>query len=122
YLIIWSGDLPRETSWVLHRTRGGWDTVAWILIVLHFAVPFLLLLFRRVKRSRVALTAVAGGILVVHGLDVFWRVRPSLDPGRLSLHLPDLIAPLAVGGIWIGTYLLHLRRRPLLPAGGMPHA
>src|SRR5262249_10877660 len=77
---------------------------------------------RRVKRSRVALPAVAGGLVAIHGLDVFWRVRPSLEPGSLSLHLADLVAPLAVGGIWIRTYLFHLRRRPLLPAGGVQRA
>ena len=50
YIIIWSGDLPSETSFYLHRQQGGWKVFAWGLIVLHFALPFLLLLFGGIKR------------------------------------------------------------------------
>jgi peptidoglycan/LPS O-acetylase OafA/YrhL len=122
YLIIWSGDLPRETSWVLNRTRPGWDKVALILIFFHFAVPFLLLLFRRVKRSRAALAAVAGGLVAIHALDVFWRVRPSSEPGALAFHWPDATAPLALGGFWVGAYLFQLRRHPPRPLPQVRHA
>ncbi len=122
YLIIWSGDLPRETSWVLNRTRAGWDKVALLLIVFHFAVPFLLLLFRRVKRSRAALALVAGGLVAIHALDVFWRVRPSADPAGLSFHWPDAAAPLALGGFWVGVYLIQLRRHPHRPLPQVQHA
>ena len=122
YLIIWSGDLPRETSWVLNRTRPGWDKIALTLLLFHFAVPFLLLLFRRVKRSRKVLAAVAGGLVAIHALDVFWRVRPSADPGGLLFHWPDAVALLALGGFWVGAYLFQLRRRPLLPLPQVQHA
>jgi hypothetical protein len=122
YLIIWSGDLPRETSWVLRRTGPGWATVAIVLVLFHFAVPFLLLLFRRVKRSRVALPALAAALVAIHGLDVFWRVRPAVDSAGLAIQVPDLLAPLTVGGFWLGTYILHLRRRPPLPMAEVSHA
>jgi hypothetical protein len=29
YIIIWSGDLPSETSFYLHRQQGGWKIFAW---------------------------------------------------------------------------------------------
>jgi hypothetical protein len=122
YLVIWSGDLPRETSWVLNRTRPGWDKVALFLIVFHFAVPFVLLLFRRVKRSRAALSVVAGALVAVHALDLFWQVRPASDTGGLSLHWPDVVAPLALGGFWIGAYVFQLRRHPPLSLAVVPRA
>ncbi len=122
YLVIWFGDLSREIPWYLHRTRAGWDKVALLLIVLHFAVPFVLLLSRRLKRSPKALPLVAGALVAIHSLDVFWRVRPPLDPAGLSLHVPDLLAPLALGGFWVGTFLFHLRRSPLPRAGEPAHA
>ncbi len=116
YLVIWFGDLSREIPWYVHRTRGGWDKVAIGLIVLHFAVPFVLLLSRRLKRSRRVLPVLAGALVVVHSLDVFWRVRPPLDPAGLSIHVSDLLAPLVVGAFWVGAFLFHLRRSPMQAA------
>jgi hypothetical protein len=55
YLIIWSGDLPHEIAWYQDRLQTGWRTVGVLLVVLHFAVPFLVLLSRRVKRTGAAL-------------------------------------------------------------------
>jgi hypothetical protein len=49
YLIIWSGNLPEEITWYIDRTATGWSAVALILVVFHFAVPFLVLLSRRTK-------------------------------------------------------------------------
>ena len=50
FLIIWSGNLPDENPWYIHRLAGGWQWIALVLVVFHFAVPFLLLLSRYVKR------------------------------------------------------------------------
>jgi len=122
YLVIWFGDLPREISWYLHRTGPGWDKIAIALIVVHFALPFLLLLSKRLKRSPAALPVLAGGLVAVQAIDVFWRVRPTFDPGGLALHVPDLLAPAAVGGVWIGAFLFHLRRSPKSPAPEVAHA
>jgi hypothetical protein len=63
YLIIWMGNLAEETPWVIRRTRGGWGGVAAGLLVLHFFLPFLLLLFRSVKWVPRRL-AIVGGLLV----------------------------------------------------------
>ena len=50
FLIIWSGNLPKEISWYVIRANGGWAKLAVFLIVFHFAIPFLLLLQRGLKR------------------------------------------------------------------------
>jgi hypothetical protein len=47
YLIIWSANLAEETPWYVHRTGHGWDLVAIALVMLHFVLPFLVLLSRR---------------------------------------------------------------------------
>ena len=41
FLIIWAGNMPEETTWYLTRMKGGWGYVGVILIVFHFAFPFL---------------------------------------------------------------------------------
>ena len=49
-LIIYSGDIPREIDWYLHRIATSWKVVISGLALFHFFVPFFLLLFRTVKR------------------------------------------------------------------------
>ncbi len=127
FLIIWAENLVDEAPWYLHRTEGGWLGVAIVLIVLQFAAPFVLLLFRAVKRSARALSLVAVGILVMQWVGIVWLVAPGFHPGAFSIHWMDVAAPLGVGGIWLAVFLRGLRDRPLLPLhdprfAGLPEA
>jgi len=115
YLVIWSENLPREVTWVAHRTTPGWRQVALALIVLHFAVPFFLLLFRDVKRRGPWIAAIAFGLLAMHLVDEFWRVIPAFEPDRLAVRWTYLTAPVGIGGVWVAVFSRSLRRRPLLP-------
>ena len=72
FLIIWGGNLRDEIPWYMTRARGGWAGVALILIIFHFAVPFLLLLTRFVKRRAEILGWVAAGLIVMSLVDIFW--------------------------------------------------
>ena len=101
-LIIWAGDLPEENVWYLHRAHGGWHWVGVFLIVLHFAVPFFLLLSRQIKRRVQVLTLVAAVVFCAHLVDVFWLVMPAFFPGQLHVHWLDLVAPVGHGGALVG--------------------
>ncbi|MFB3817139.1 MAG: hypothetical protein ACE147_05690 [Candidatus Methylomirabilales bacterium] len=115
YLIIWSGNLPDEIPWYLSRMAGNWMWVAMFLIAFHFAVPFLILLSRATKRHLRLLVPVAAGILVMRLVDLFFIVTPALHPGEVSVHWTDVLAPMAIGGIWFWAFLGYLRSQPLLP-------
>jgi hypothetical protein len=115
FLIIWSGDLPEENRWYLHRAHGGWNWVAVALVVLHFAVPFVLLLSRQITRRTRPLATVAAVLFGIHLVDAFWLVMPSFFPGRLHVHWLDMVIPMAMGGFWLATFLWQLQRRSLLP-------
>ena len=54
--------------------------MAAMLMVLHFALPFLLLLQRGVKRRLARLSVVAGMLIVLSLLDVYWLVAPAFEP------------------------------------------
>jgi hypothetical protein len=99
-LVIWSGDLPHENSWYLTRARHGWGAVAALLVVGHFAAPFNLLLWRRVKRARSALAGVALALLSARALDLWWQVAPAVSPARVSLAGSSLISLAALGAAW----------------------
>jgi hypothetical protein len=115
WLIIWSGNLPEEITWYLHRNSGGWEWVARLLAVFHFFVPFLLLLSRANKRRGEFLAIIAAAIIVMRLVDVFWYTMPAFHPGDFSIHWMDIAAPLGLGGVWLAGFLWQLQRLPSLP-------
>jgi hypothetical protein len=135
FLIIWSANTAEEAPYYVHRTSGAWGAIALCLVFLHFAVPFVLLLWRRSKRNPRALAAIALGLLAMRFVDLYWLIKPSLT-GRvagttshgMSHDVPPLVsgwmdlpltiaAPAAIGGIFIFALIRELKRRPIVPVG-----
>lgn len=81
-LIIWIGNAPAEITWYVARSSPSWFVVGAILAIGHFAVPFLMLLFRRVKRNPVTMARLGAWLLAMHCLDVCWLTIP--DAGHFS--------------------------------------
>jgi hypothetical protein len=116
-IIVWSGNQPEDIPFYLDRRGGGFLWVSVALAVLHFALPFLLLLSRDVKRDARTLAFVAGLVLVMRWVDFYWLVAPAWSHGKVSFHWQDPVAFLAVGGAWAATFAWQLGCRPLLPLG-----
>lgn len=118
FLIIWSGNLPEEIPWYVHRIQNSWQWISLALVVFHFAVPFLLLLSRRTKRVSGTLVKVAAGILVMRVVELFWVIAPERSPEGFRLHWLDLAALMAIGGFWVAFFVRQLGSRALLPRYG----
>jgi len=115
YLIIWSGNLPEEITWYLHRGAGGWQYLGVALIFLHFALPFLLLLSRRTKRSGEALLRVALLLLALRFVDIYWLIAPAFSPRLFTFGWLDVVLPVAIGALWIAAWTRNLESWSLLP-------
>jgi hypothetical protein len=116
FMLIWIANLPSDVIWYLPRSRGGWQWVAWALFVLHFAIPFLLLLQRSVKRDPPSLAMTAGLILFMQLVFNYYQVMPAFwSAGQMAEHWMDFLTPLGLGGIWLAYFLWQLKRRPVLP-------
>lgn len=115
FLIIWSGNIPEETKWYLHRLRGGWGWIGIGIVLLHFALPFVMLLSRDLKRNAGKLVLIAGLIFLMRFIDLYWLIVPEFNRGHLKIEWMSLAAPIAFGGLWIAFFIWHLRLRPLLP-------
>lgn len=124
YLIIWSGNLSEEIPWYIRRGKGGWQLVAAGLMLFHFAVPFLILLFRDSKRRAERLATLAGFLAFVHLVELTWMVVPAaadVSHGIEGIHIPWLtvlmvpVAAIGVGGVWLSSYLWFLKDKPLVP-------
>jgi len=115
FLIIWSGNLPEETPYYLKRLTGGWQFFQLALILFHFALPFILLLSRSLKRSGAKLVKVAGLILLMRFVDLYTQIIPAGHHAELHLSWMDLAAPIGIGGLWLSAFLRQLESRPVLP-------
>jgi len=115
FLIVWSGNLPEEIRWYLPRTHGAWGAIALAVVILHFAFPFLFLLSRSLKRNAGKLVIVALLILVMRLVDLFWMITPNFTREHFHISWMDVVAPIGIGGLWLGFFARTLKRRPLIP-------
>ena len=115
YLIMWSGNLPEEISFYLERFHHGWGVVALLLVVFHFALPFVFLLSRDLKRNARRLVWIAGLMLVMRWVDLLWQVEPAFHVQNPAMYWAYLSAPIGIGGLWLFLFLRELRKAPLLP-------
>jgi hypothetical protein len=115
-LIIWSGNQPEEISFYRTRLFGGWGVVAVIVLVFSFALPFLILLSRDVKRTPGLIAKVAAWMLFMRLVDLYWMTRPEFTPRAFPTWL-DFVVPIALFGLWLGFFAMNLKQRPLLPLG-----
>jgi len=132
-LIIWSGNLPEEIPWYLERFRGQWRWIGLALILLNFALPFLLLLSRDLKHNARRLMMVAWLLLLMRFVDLLWLIAPEFDRGHVehavgqaagqaahyglsvSSYINYAAALIGVGGLWLGWFFYQLRQRALVP-------
>jgi hypothetical protein len=114
-LIVYSGNLPQEIVWYLHRCSGSWKDFALVLGLTHFAIPFAWLLFRDAKRQPLILARIAGLVLAARVLDAYWTVAPAFPPHIVELHWQDVCLFIGLGGIWFGEFLRRLLHEPLVP-------
>ncbi|MBI5091910.1 MAG: hypothetical protein HZB26_05625 [Candidatus Hydrogenedentes bacterium] len=122
FLITWSGNLPEEIKYYMHRTGPELKGVFTILIVFHFFVPFFILLMRGVKRVPATLRTIAFYILAVRIIDLLWVLGPAFRDNHdhifgSAVEVPITLAVLAgIGGIWLTYFVKQLTQRPLVTA------
>ncbi len=118
FLIIWAGNLPEEIPWFIRRLSGGWAWAGLCLVVFHFALPFVLLLSRDLKRNSGKLISVSILVILARFVDTVWLVAPEFHGTGVAKGLGivmDFVALIGFGGIWCWYFLLQLKSRPVLP-------
>lgn len=110
YLIIWSGNLPREISWYKLRSHGVWLAVIVALATFHFALPFLVLLSRRFKQRRAGLIGVSLVLLAAQLTYIAWLILPAYPAQSLPTPVLAGTASIAGLGFFVNRYLAMARR------------
>jgi hypothetical protein len=115
YFLIWYGNLPEETIFFRHRMHGSWQAVSLLLAAGHFVIPFFFFMPRTVKRKPGLLAVGASWVLLMHGVDLYWLVMPSLHPAGVGFGALDVAAFVAVGGIFFAVLTWLMLGSPLVP-------
>ncbi len=117
FLVIWYGNLPEETRYVIARVSfPPWNSLAWTVLVVCFALPFAVLLSRKAKTRYWQMLILSGIILIGMWLERFLLVAPSLWKGKdLPLGLSEVLISLGFLGLMALSILWFLRRFPILP-------
>lgn len=125
FLIIWSGNLPEEIVWYMHRINGHWGIIATLDFIFHWLIPFTLLLSRDLKTNKKRLMRVAQWMIFAKFFDLFWLVEPNFKDAAGNLHfswgiLEYIAVPVAMVSLWVAYYSWELTRRPLVQTND-PH-
>lgn len=118
FLLIYYANLPEETLWYYHRLEGGFEYIAYGMLLFRFVLPFIVLLNREQKHRRKVLGFVAVVVLVMHFLELYWIVMPTMHPEDAhGLHFSwmDITAFIGLGGIFFGLFFHKFKQNSMIP-------
>jgi hypothetical protein len=117
FLVIWYGNIPEEARYVIERVNlAPWKPLAWIIFLMIFALPFILLLSRKLKLHRVPMALLSLAVFVGLWLERLILVAPSLwMRGTIPLGVPELVVTAGFLGVAGLSVTLFLRKVPALP-------
>ena len=115
FFLIWYANLPEETIWFKARLEGSWKAVTIFLMIGHFGIPFFYLMGRAVKRRGSTLAVGGAWLLLMHFLDLYWQVMPTLHPEGFSPSVLDVAAFVTIGGCFVAAAGWLMRRQALVP-------
>lgn len=104
YLVIWSGNLPREIAW-FERRLGVWRLVAGGLALCHLFLPMGFLLSRRWKESPQGVPRVARLICVMEVAWAAWFILPPFGGRGPLVPVLSLLFLGAGAALFLNRYL-----------------
>jgi len=125
FLTIWYANLPEETHFLINRAQGSLGTLVIVGLATFFLLPFVALIFRKVKHSRMLLSTVSAIALI----GIFIMRFLEIAPPTLSLKHPAVFSYIAIpllgsflvllGSLGIGLWLYAklLTKVPVMPIG-----
>ncbi len=115
FMLIWYTNIPQEIIYFQERLQDyGYVSLMWIMFIMNFAFPMILLMSRDSKRNYFFLTTVGCIIFVGHWLDVFLMVMPGTVNG--AWHLGWIEIGIALGFVGLLLFVVNraLSKAPLM--------
>lgn len=117
YFLIWYGNIPEETIWFLHRWESSWKTISLLIVFGHFGIPFFVLFPQAAKKNKIVMTIMSVWILLMHWVDIYWIVMPTLHPHTVHFSWIDLTTLIGIGGLFLYIFWRKFTAHPLVPVG-----
>ncbi|MBL0152472.1 MAG: quinol:cytochrome C oxidoreductase [Chitinophagaceae bacterium] len=114
FMLIWYANIPEETTYFKPRASGAYSGVFWLMFIINFLAPLLLLMRRGSKRKYSTITFMAVLIIFGHWLDFYQMVFPGISPNRVPLMVYDLGVALGFVGLIMFVAGRALSKSPLL--------
>jgi hypothetical protein len=115
YLLMWYANLPEEVFWYKERLQGAWGPLLLALALLHFLIPFFVLIPRDTKSNPKFLFWICAAMLLSHWLDLYWMIFPVLRSGAF-IGWPEISFALlffCAGLLWIRHSMKHGEDMPV---------
>ncbi len=122
FMLIWYAAIPEETTFFHHRWDGDgmWKPLSLLIVFFHFALPFVAIMSRNIKRRIGLLRAGAVLLLSMHVLELYWFVMPNVPLAKgemFSPHWIDLGCLLGPLGIYLALVFRTMTQYPIIPIG-----
>ncbi len=117
YMLIWYANLPEETYWFIIRSENGWEIISLALILIHFVVPYVLILSQPSKSSKKRLKTVSYWLLGAHYYNLYWLVMPVYSKQGPVFSWYEIVFPIFTAGLIMTTFNYVSKKRNLVAIG-----
>ncbi|MBR0799843.1 hypothetical protein JQ615_31200 [Bradyrhizobium jicamae] len=101
YIVIWSGNIPKEVTWYIARSENGWQFVLAALSFGQFVFPFCAMLSNRVRSDPRWLLTLCGLTLAMRWLEAAILILPAIH----GLSVMVTVAMMIAAGFFLCTIL-----------------
>ena len=116
-VVIWYGNIPEETVYVIERTMSmPWRYLAWLIFIVCFVLPFFILLNKKVKTMPRFMIVLCTVIITGIWLEHFLLLAPALSHSTdaLPLGIKDFLISLGFLGLMLLALNTFLQQFPEL--------
>jgi hypothetical protein len=114
FMLIWYANIPEETIYFQPRAHGIYKGIFWLMFIINFIAPLLILMTRNAKRNYGTVALMAVLIIFGHWLDFYQMVFPAVSPNKVPNILYDLGIALGFVGLIMFVTARALAKAPLL--------
>ncbi|MBP6214773.1 MAG: quinol:cytochrome C oxidoreductase, partial [Chitinophagaceae bacterium] len=114
FMLIWYANIPEETIYFQPRAQGIYKGIFWLMFIINFIAPLLLLMTRDAKRNYGTITFMSLLIIFGHWLDFYQMVFPAVSPNKVPMILYDFGVALGFVGLIMFVTGRALSKAPLL--------
>ncbi len=115
FMLIYYANIPEETLWFEHRLEGNYIYLAYTILIGRFLVPFVLLLKKSNKSKLGLLKFTSIWILVIHAIELYWIVMPTLHHHGAHLHLLDFTTLIGLTTLMLALFFMKFTKGSMVP-------